>query len=314
MVSYTYNCGTRYWIDDVFRRFQLTPNIIQEGGHGKGDGQCCSLWSGRGPHAQNDRAEHLRCGPLTLENSELHRPMFMCWPKGRPCGQWSKIFGTTLWDRVGRASLLNRSHSTGARCPTYIENRKDAARGESGQRLSAKKRKQKSADQAQRDLWEDHDQNQADGKQYGKGQRDLCDPNHRDLGHGAGDKQIDPNGRSDKANCQVHHHHDAESGPDSPPDGGHDRRQDRREDQEWPGAASITMPTKSRKMLTTSRMRPLAGEGGCDQAPTICGTFIRGQLRVRRRRRRRATKRMGAIVFKELHKNSGDRQRPLMVL
>lgn len=101
MVSYTYNCGTRYWIDDVFRRFQLTPNIIQEVDTEKVMASAVASGLGVALMPRNDRAEHLRCGPLTLENSELHRPMFMCWPKGETLRPVVKNFRDYIMDRVG---------------------------------------------------------------------------------------------------------------------------------------------------------------------------------------------------------------------
>ena len=39
--------------------------------------------------------------PLTLENSELHRPMFMCWPKGETLRPVVKNFRDYIMDRVG---------------------------------------------------------------------------------------------------------------------------------------------------------------------------------------------------------------------
>ena len=39
--------------------------------------------------------------PLMLENSELHRPMFMCWPKGEILRPVVKNFRDYIMDRVG---------------------------------------------------------------------------------------------------------------------------------------------------------------------------------------------------------------------
>ena len=82
MVSYTYNCGTRYWIDDVFRRFQLTPNIIQEVDTEKVMASAVASGLGVALMPRMTELSIYDVVPLTLENSELHRPMFMCWPKG----------------------------------------------------------------------------------------------------------------------------------------------------------------------------------------------------------------------------------------
>ena len=158
MVSYTYNCGTRYWIDDVFRRFQLTPNIIQEVDTEKVMASAVASGLGVALMPRITELSIYDVVPLTLENSELHRPMFMCWPKGRPCGQWSKIFGTTLW--TGWASFPPEPfpQHRGAMSRIYRKAERRCP-GRVGSVFLQEKRKQKSADQAQRDLWEDHDQN-----------------------------------------------------------------------------------------------------------------------------------------------------------
>lgn len=101
MVSYTYNCGTRYWIDDVFRRFQLTPNIIQEVDTEKVMASAVASGLGVALMPRMTELSIYDVVPLTLENSELHRPMFMCWPKGETLRPVVKNFRDYIMDRVG---------------------------------------------------------------------------------------------------------------------------------------------------------------------------------------------------------------------
>ena len=101
MVSYTYNCGTRYWIDDVFRRFQLTPNIIQEVDTEKVMASAVASGLGVALMPRMTELSIYDVVPLTLENSELHRPMFMCWPKGETMRPVVKNFRDYIMDRVG---------------------------------------------------------------------------------------------------------------------------------------------------------------------------------------------------------------------
>ena len=101
MVSYTYNCGTRYWIDDVFRRFQLTPNIIQEVDTEKVMASAVASGLGVALMPRITELSIYDVVPLTLENSELHRPMFMCWPKGETLRPVVKNFRDYIMDRVG---------------------------------------------------------------------------------------------------------------------------------------------------------------------------------------------------------------------
>ena len=81
LITYTYNCGTRYWVDNVFRRFGLTPNIIQEVDTEKV--MVSAVSSGLGIALMPRISELLLydVSVLTLENAELHRPLYMCWPK-----------------------------------------------------------------------------------------------------------------------------------------------------------------------------------------------------------------------------------------
>ena len=101
MVSYTYNCGTRYWIDDVFRRFQLTPNIIQEVDTEKVMASAVASGLGVALMPRMTELSIYDVVPLTLENSELHRPMFMCWPKGETLRPVVKNFRDYIMGRVG---------------------------------------------------------------------------------------------------------------------------------------------------------------------------------------------------------------------
>lgn len=101
MVSYTYNCGTRYWMDDVFRRFRLTPNIIQEVDTEKVMASAVASGLGVALMPRMTELSIYDVVPLTLENSELHRPMFMCWPKGETLRPVVKNFRDYIMDRVG---------------------------------------------------------------------------------------------------------------------------------------------------------------------------------------------------------------------
>ena len=171
------------------------PQHHPGGGHGKGDGQCCSLWSGRGPHAQNDIAEHLRCGPPDAGEFGAPPPMFMCWPKGGDPAASGQKFSGLHYGPGGRASLLNRSHSTGARCPAYIEKAEKTLPGGEWAASFCKRRGNRSQRIRHSEIC---------GKitirtrpmvnSMVKGSETFAIRITGDLGHGAGDKQIDPNG------------------------------------------------------------------------------------------------------------------------
>ncbi len=81
LVAYTYSCGTRYWMDEMFRRFNITPQIIQEVETEKM--MASAVASGLGVAIMPRISEFpiFDVVALTLENAELHRPMYMCWPK-----------------------------------------------------------------------------------------------------------------------------------------------------------------------------------------------------------------------------------------
>lgn len=81
LVAYTYNCGTRYWVDGVFRRFQVTPNIIQEVDTEKVMASAVASGLGVAIMPRISELPIYDVVALTLENSELHRPMFMSWPR-----------------------------------------------------------------------------------------------------------------------------------------------------------------------------------------------------------------------------------------
>ena len=88
-------------IDDVFRRFQLTPNIIQEVDTEKVMASAVASGLGVALMPRMTELSIYDVVPLTLENSELHRPMFMCWPKGETLRPVVKNFRDYIMDRVG---------------------------------------------------------------------------------------------------------------------------------------------------------------------------------------------------------------------
>lgn len=101
LVTYTYNCGTRYWVDEVFRRFQLTPNIIQEVDTEKMMSSAVASGLGVAIMPRISELPIYDVVALTLENSELHRPMFMCWLKGEDLRPVVKNFRDYIIGQVG---------------------------------------------------------------------------------------------------------------------------------------------------------------------------------------------------------------------
>lgn len=102
IVSYTYNCGTRYWMDEVFRRFQITPNIIQEVDTEKVTASAVASGLGIALMPRITELSTYDVVPLTLENSQLHRPMYMCWPKGEQMRPVVRNFRDYIIQKVGQ--------------------------------------------------------------------------------------------------------------------------------------------------------------------------------------------------------------------
>lgn len=102
IVSYTYNCGTRYWMDEVFRRFQITPNIIQEVDTEKVMASAVASGLGIALMPRITELSTYDVVPLTLENSQLHRPMYMCWPKGEQMRPVVRNFRDYIIQKVGQ--------------------------------------------------------------------------------------------------------------------------------------------------------------------------------------------------------------------
>ena len=81
IVSYTYSCGTRYWMDEVFRRYHITPHIVQEVDTEKVMASAVASGLGVALMPRITELSTYDVAALTLENAELRRPMYMCWPK-----------------------------------------------------------------------------------------------------------------------------------------------------------------------------------------------------------------------------------------
>lgn len=103
LVTYTYNCGTRFWVDGIFKQFQLTPNIIQEVDTEKMMASVVASGLGVGIMPRISELPVYDIVALTLENSELHRPMFMCWPKDTELRPVVKNFRDYIISQVGEA-------------------------------------------------------------------------------------------------------------------------------------------------------------------------------------------------------------------
>lgn len=102
LVSYTYSCGTRYWMDDLFRRFHITPNIAQEVDTEKVMASAVASGLGVALMPRITELSTYDVVPLTLENSGLHRPMYMCWPKEGKLRPVVRNFRDYIIHRVGQ--------------------------------------------------------------------------------------------------------------------------------------------------------------------------------------------------------------------
>lgn len=309
MVSYTYNCGTRYWIDDVFRRFQLTPNIIQEVDTEKVMASAVASGLGVALMPRMTELSIYDVVPLTLENSELHRPMFMCWPKGETLRPVVKNF-RDYYGPGGRASLLNRSHSTGARWPAYIEKQKDAARGEWAASFCKRRGNRSQRIRHSEICGKITIRTRPMANSMVKGSETFAIRITGILVMELATNRLIPTGGVTKPTARfttIMMPKWTRSTPMAVMTGARIGVRIR-----MAGAASITMPTKSRKMLTTSRIVHLLEKEDVIQAPTICGTFIRASTRPKETAAE-STKRMGAIVFRDSIKTAGISE-TLMVL
>lgn len=105
LVTYTYDCGTRYWVDDLFRRFELTPKIIQEVDTEKVMASAVASGLGVAIMPRISELPIYDVVALTLENSELHRPMFMCWPKDETLRPVVKNFRDYVISQVGELPI-----------------------------------------------------------------------------------------------------------------------------------------------------------------------------------------------------------------
>ena len=100
LVAYSYNCGTRYYIDSIFRQFSIVPQIIQEVETEKMMASAVSAGLGIGIMPRISELPIFDVVPLTLENSELRRPMYMTWPKDEVMRPVVKNFRDYIITRV----------------------------------------------------------------------------------------------------------------------------------------------------------------------------------------------------------------------
>ena len=108
LVAYTPICGTRHWIDDVFRQFKINPRIIQEVDTEKMMASAVASGLGVALMPRISELPIYDVAPLTLENAELHRPMFMCWPKDQELRPVVKNFRDYIIRRVAISEASGR--------------------------------------------------------------------------------------------------------------------------------------------------------------------------------------------------------------
>lgn len=101
LITYTQDCGTRQWIERIFESFALPLHIVHEVPTEKM--MTSEVAAGLGV-AIMPRIPELfiyDVKPLTLENSELHRPMYMSWPKEEALRPVVKNFRDYIISQVG---------------------------------------------------------------------------------------------------------------------------------------------------------------------------------------------------------------------
>jgi len=87
LVTYSRRCGTRYWLDVVFERQSLHPEIIQEVESEKVMTAAVASGCGVGIMPRIRELSLYDVTALTIDNSEIHRSMYMCWLKEGPIKQ-----------------------------------------------------------------------------------------------------------------------------------------------------------------------------------------------------------------------------------
>lgn len=105
LIAYSPSTGTRHWVDDLFHRFGLTPNIVHEVESEKV--MASEVASGLGVAVMPRISELFiyDVAALTLENSELHRPMYMSWPKEEMLRPVVKNFRDYIIAQVGEQAI-----------------------------------------------------------------------------------------------------------------------------------------------------------------------------------------------------------------
>lgn len=83
LITYSTTCGTRYWIDELFQRFEITPHIVQLADTEKvmASAVACGIGIAIMPHIPELSVYDVTA--LTLEDNKLLRPMYMCWQKDK---------------------------------------------------------------------------------------------------------------------------------------------------------------------------------------------------------------------------------------
>lgn len=100
-IAYSYNCGTRYWVDEVFGRYGIKPTIIQEVETERIMSSAVASGIGVAIMPRIVEFSIYDVVPLVLENAELRRPMYMCWPKGEMLRPVVRNFRNYVIDQVG---------------------------------------------------------------------------------------------------------------------------------------------------------------------------------------------------------------------
>ncbi len=105
LIAYSPSTGTRHWVDNMFRSFNLIPNIVHEVESEKL--MVSEVASGLGVAVMPRISELFIYDvmALTLENSELHRPMYMSWPKNETLRPVVKNFRDYIISQVGDEPL-----------------------------------------------------------------------------------------------------------------------------------------------------------------------------------------------------------------
>lgn len=81
MIGYSANCGTKYWIDEIFRQFNVSPQVVQVADTEKVIASAVASEIGVAIMPRIPELPLYDVVALTLEDARLSRPMYMCWPR-----------------------------------------------------------------------------------------------------------------------------------------------------------------------------------------------------------------------------------------